>query len=589
MRPVNLIPPEERRGERAPSRTGGLAYVVIGVLAVALLAVVGVVLTDNQIADRQAQVTELKGQLDQATAEANRLKSYADFATMQQTRAQTVSTLAKSRFDWYRVLYELGLVIPNNVWLTNLEGSVSPEAAASATSSGSGSSGASTTDLSTQITGPSLTIEGCAAGHDAVAGFMGALRDIDGVTRVAVTSSQRVAIFRRKRRQHRLGIDFVWMRGAWLHRPVRRGRDLRQGSDRPNDRTRSGHYADDPGGPDRRPGRRKRRGRERGEAGEQDDEVRQPAVGEGSPGREHPDPWDGPPVKRSDMMVLAVVGVVGVIAVFWFAVLAPKRSHASDLSSQVSDLQSQVSTQQQTIATAQQARANFAPSYHKLVVLGKAVPADSEQASLLVQLNTLADRAGVSFQSLTLNASANASAVAPPPATTTTTTDTTSTSTTSTDTTSTDTTSTDTTAAPTGTPTATTTGLPTEASAAVLPLGAAIGPAGLPVMPYDLTFTGGYFQISKFLRSVDDLVHTPGSHITVSGRLVTVNSFNLAPPNASTTATAAKSAELQADLSVMTYVTPAEQGLTGGATPAAPAPTASATAVPTAAPAPTTP
>ncbi len=127
MRPVNLIPPEERRGERAPSRTGGLAYVVIGVLAVALLAVVGVVLTDNQIAERQAQVTELKGELDEATAEANRLRSYADFATMQETRAQTVSTLAESRFDWYRVLHELGLVIPNDVWLTDLQGAVSPD------------------------------------------------------------------------------------------------------------------------------------------------------------------------------------------------------------------------------------------------------------------------------------------------------------------------------------------------------------------------------------------------------------------------------------------------------------------------------
>ena len=33
MRPVNLIPPEERRGERAPMRTGPLSYVVVAVLA----------------------------------------------------------------------------------------------------------------------------------------------------------------------------------------------------------------------------------------------------------------------------------------------------------------------------------------------------------------------------------------------------------------------------------------------------------------------------------------------------------------------------------------------------------------------------
>lgn len=195
MRPVNLIPPEERRGERAPSRTGGLAYVVVGVLAVALLAVVGVVLTDNSISGNQAKVTELQSQLTQANDEATRLQSYADFATIEQTRTQTVSTLAKSRFDWYRVLHELGLVIPNNVWLLGLQGSVSPDAAQASQASGSASSSGSGTpaDFSTQITGPSLTIQGCAAGHDAVAGFIGALKDVDGVTRVVVTSSQRLS------------------------------------------------------------------------------------------------------------------------------------------------------------------------------------------------------------------------------------------------------------------------------------------------------------------------------------------------------------------------------------------------------------
>jgi Tfp pilus assembly protein PilO len=298
-------------------------------------------------------------------------------------------------------------------------------------------------------------------------------------------------------------------------------------------------------------------------------------------------------------MVLVAVGIVAVIAAFWFVILAPKRSHVDDLKSQVSDLQSQLSAQQQTIATAQQARATFAPSYRKLVVLGKAVPADSDQASMLVQLNTLAEQAGVSFESLTLNQATAAAPVAPPPTTDTTSTsststDTTSTATTSTDTTSTDTTSTDATGATASTDpaaAAATATVATEATAALLPLGASVGPAGLPVMPYDLTFTGGYFQISKFLHSLDALVHTPGGGVTVRGRLLTVNSFDLSPVTTSTTAGAAtKSAGLEADLSVTTYVTPSAQGLTAGATLTGPAPTTASTAVPTATPAtPTTP
>jgi Tfp pilus assembly protein PilO len=290
-------------------------------------------------------------------------------------------------------------------------------------------------------------------------------------------------------------------------------------------------------------------------------------------------------VKRSDATVLAVVAVVALIAAFWFVVLGPKQSDASDLSSQVSDVQSQLSQQQQVVDTARQAQASFQPSYHKLVVLGKAVPADSEQASFIVQLSGLASRAGVSFLGLTLNQDTTAAAVVPPPTTPPTTgTDTTSTTTT-TDTTSTTPTSS---TAPTASATSTT-APPTEAAAATLPLGASVGPAGLPTMPYELTFTGGYFQISRFLHEIDDLVHTGNGGVTVSGRLVTVNGFELSPPASTVTTTgepAASTGTLNATLSVTTYVAPADQGLTGGATPTAPASTS--TAVPTSAPVPPT-
>ena len=73
MRPVNLIPPEERRGERAPLRTGPLAYVIVAVLAVALLAVTVLVVTGNQVSDRKAQVENLQSQVAETQAEAEKL------------------------------------------------------------------------------------------------------------------------------------------------------------------------------------------------------------------------------------------------------------------------------------------------------------------------------------------------------------------------------------------------------------------------------------------------------------------------------------------------------------------------------------
>jgi Tfp pilus assembly protein PilN len=189
MRPVNLIPPEERRGEKAPMRTGPLAYVVVAVLAVALLALVVTVLSNNQIADRKSEKANLQSQVDQAQAEAKRLQSFADFASMQQARETTVTSLAESRFDWQRVLRELSIVIPSDVWLTDLTAKVSPEAGTADSSSSSSSSSSSTG--TTNIAGPSLDIKGCASGHDAVAEFIAALQDVDGVTRVSVLSSDR--------------------------------------------------------------------------------------------------------------------------------------------------------------------------------------------------------------------------------------------------------------------------------------------------------------------------------------------------------------------------------------------------------------
>ena len=49
--------------------------------------------------------------------------------------------------------------------------------------------GAASVSLRSSIAGPALELVGCARSQDAVAGFVKALEDIDGVTRVGVQSS----------------------------------------------------------------------------------------------------------------------------------------------------------------------------------------------------------------------------------------------------------------------------------------------------------------------------------------------------------------------------------------------------------------
>src|SRR6476646_11551836 len=122
-------------------RTGALAYVVVAVLGLALLAITGFVLMNNQISDRKAEKSSLESQLATAQAEADRTKSFADFAALQLSREQTVASLAQSRFDWERVLRELAIVIPHDVWLTSLTAPVSPEVQRADSGSASTTSG----------------------------------------------------------------------------------------------------------------------------------------------------------------------------------------------------------------------------------------------------------------------------------------------------------------------------------------------------------------------------------------------------------------------------------------------------------------
>ena len=180
MRPVNLIPPEERRGERSQLRTGALAYVIVAGLAIAVAGVSALVVTGNSINERKAEVAQLEAREAAVRAEAESLRAYADFASVSESRAQTVTSLARSRFDWERVLQELALVVPEDIWLTELSGTATPAVQLD---------NAAEVTLQSQVSGPSLAMVGCGTGHEAVARFLQALKDIDGVTRVGIASS----------------------------------------------------------------------------------------------------------------------------------------------------------------------------------------------------------------------------------------------------------------------------------------------------------------------------------------------------------------------------------------------------------------
>jgi Tfp pilus assembly protein PilO len=238
-------------------------------------------------------------------------------------------------------------------------------------------------------------------------------------------------------------------------------------------------------------------------------------------------------ITDSTRTIVAILAVVALAILFWVALLSPKREEASKLSAEAEGVQATLAQSQQKVAEAEAARREFPKNYNQLVVLGQAVPAGDETASLLVELNRIAQRSDVRFESITLGTADGSASTEPEAA-----------------------------AAPVeGAPAAATA---TEAEAALLPIGATVGGAGLGVMPYDLSFTGSFFDVADFIEGIDSLLHTKDGKVTVDGRLVTLDGFSLVENEKGFP-------YLDANFSVTTYVVPPDQGITAGATSTGPA------------------
>ncbi len=235
--------------------------------------------------------------------------------------------------------------------------------------------------------------------------------------------------------------------------------------------------------------------------------------------------------KSSTMTIVAMLAVAALAIAFWVLLLSPKREEAAKLGEQVEQVETSLAQHESEIATAEEARKQFPVDYQKLVVLGKAVPAGDETASLLVQVSGIAKHTGVQFKDISLSAESGAGEEPPAPAA------------------------------------AGAEISPTEAEASLLPLGATIGSAGLAVMPYTLDFEGTFFQVADFIKGLDSMVKTHNEEVTVDGRLITVNSFSLSTGESESPG---ETDVLSASFDVTTYLTPPGEGLTAGASPESP-------------------
>jgi Tfp pilus assembly protein PilO len=233
-----------------------------------------------------------------------------------------------------------------------------------------------------------------------------------------------------------------------------------------------------------------------------------------------------------DRMVLIGVVVLVAIAAGWLLVVSPERQKAKSLAAEVTTAQSSLASAEGQLASARSAEAQYSKAYAAVVSLGKAVPAEEEVPSLIFQLSHATNQRNVDFNSIATSSTGAAASAA------------------------------------TG----------------------AVAAAGITQMPFTFIFNGGFFDLERLFRSMTAFAtYDKTGGLEVNGRLLTIQSVKLAPESTSSTPGKPGKEALTGTITASAYVLPASQGLTAGATPAAPAGVttpATTTSAPTAATAP---
>jgi Tfp pilus assembly protein PilO len=226
-------------------------------------------------------------------------------------------------------------------------------------------------------------------------------------------------------------------------------------------------------------------------------------------------------VTKNTPLLIAVVATAAAIAAFWFFALAPKREEAAALDAKIAKKHTELAGTRQTLAGYEKAKTGYAKNYTTMVRLGKAVPEDDDVRSLLVQLDAEAGGSNVDFRTIQVGGDGGAAASADTAA----------------------------------------------ASATTPPPGAvSVGSAGFSAMPFTFSFRGTYANLSQFMARMEKFVSLRNQKMNVTGRLLRLETIDLQVDQEGFP-------RIRAQIGASSYLVPAAQGLTAGATPQGPAAT----------------
>ena len=221
---------------------------------------------------------------------------------------------------------------------------------------------------------------------------------------------------------------------------------------------------------------------------------------------------------RTNRLLLGLVVLTAAVSAFWLLALAPKREEAARIGEQVAAKQAELDATNRQVAVYEQARAAYPANYATVARLGKAVPADDDVRSLMIQVDAAARRTGVAFELIDVGKGAPTSAA--------------------------------------------------DSSKPEVTIPGAIASAGgFSTLPMSFKFEGSYFELSRFLTRLERFVTVSNRRIDVTGRLLLLQSISLAPDTSA-------SPTVRAQINASSYLVPPAQDLTGtpvaGGSPAGP-------------------
>ena len=172
MRAVNLLPKKETRERRGQPNVAALGGVVAAVAVTAVFCA-WFLTASGKVTEKQSELDSLRTELSAMPAPKPRDTSGDGLEAEKAGRLVAVATALNNRVAWDRVLREISLVTPDDVWLTSLQASAPGVAAPTPTAA----------------TGGAFSMSGRTYSHDAVARLLARLALVPNLSTVKLEKS----------------------------------------------------------------------------------------------------------------------------------------------------------------------------------------------------------------------------------------------------------------------------------------------------------------------------------------------------------------------------------------------------------------